>query len=833
MPAEADTAEIVPDVQDDDGKHYRAHALHFRDRAGGPHLFRNPALEEWKLVVPQRPASWPQTEWSRAEVLLQLDGLPTESKHYRSCRRRRLVAVRAMLDWLGGQPGSSWQQRWVAGGADDAGRDWVNLAAAGLPADKTAEANRWLCTFGIRQLFLLQVVRPGYRWIFSHQLSSVLPPVRATFDPGGFAGLAAHCQATGRTSARDQALAFQQLSRILLHVGGALDGITVADCLAADTAMRARKGCCPGLYYDLLLETGILPAGSPPNLRAAKRRPLTVEELVDTYQIRCVPIRDLLVDYLRERQGSLDYSSLRSLVNQLVRNFWWDLEQHHPGLDSLHLTPQTAAGWKRRLQQIQHDPRRAGQARLDPASSMMAVRAFYSDIAQWALEDPARWGRWAAPNPIRPGDVAGHTKAKRRRTARIHQRTRELAPVLPRLVDTVQQRKQAAERLLAAALPAGHGQSFDVDGQQFTRDIAKVDHLRGAGAGSRRVYALDPATGKRRDLLYEEDDAFWAWAIVEILRHTGIRAEELLELTHHSFASYRLPTTGEIVPLLQIAPSKTDQERLLVVSPELAEVLTAVIFRVRGDREALPLVPRYDSHERTTSSPMPFLMQRQFGPNRRVISAGYLKVMIGRALAVSGLVDAGGRPLSYSPHDFRRIFATEAVAAGLPLPILAKLMGHNDITTTQGYAAIYPEDVITHHRAFIGRRRDMRPTGEYRQPSDAEWEEFLGHFERRKVELGVCGRAYGTPCQHEHACVRCPMLRPDPKQLPRLAEIVDNLKARLDEAHRQGWLGEVDGIRISLDGAERKLEEMRASQARRTHPVTLGMPTIATFQDHS
>jgi hypothetical protein len=77
------------------------------------------------------------------------------------------------------------------------------------------------------------------------------------------------------------------------------------------------------------------------------------------------------------------------------------------------------------------------------------------------------------------------------------------------------------------------------------------------------------------------------------------------------------------------------------------------------------------------------------------------------------------------------------------------------------------------------------------------------------------------------------MLRPDPKQLPRLAEIVDNLKARLDEAHRQGWLGEVDGIRISLDGAERKLEEMRASQARRTHPVTLGMPTIATFQDHS
>lgn len=43
--------------------------------------------------------------------------------------------------------------------------------------------------------------------------------------------------------------------------------------------------------------------------------------------------------------------------------------------------------------------------------------------------------------------------------------------------------------------------------------------------------------------------------------------------THHSLIRYRLPTTGELVLLLQITPSKTDFERLLVVSPELADVL--------------------------------------------------------------------------------------------------------------------------------------------------------------------------------------------------------------------------------------------------------------------
>ena len=35
--------------------------------------------------------------------------------------------------------------------------------------------------------------------------------------------------------------------------------------------------------------------------------------------------------------------------------------------------------------------------------------------------------------------------------------------------------------------------------------------------------------------------------------------------SHHSLIQYRLPATGELVPLLQIAPSKTDTERLLPI----------------------------------------------------------------------------------------------------------------------------------------------------------------------------------------------------------------------------------------------------------------------------
>jgi len=181
-----------------------------------------------------------------------------------------------------------------------------------------------------------------------------------------------------------------------------------------------------------------------------------------------------------------------------------------------------------------------------------------------------------------------------------------------------------------------------------------------------------------------------------------------------------------------------------------------------------------------------------------------VKVLLDRTAEAAGLTDAGRGARQFTPHDFRRIFATEAVATGLPVHIAAKLLGHRSLATTQAYVAVYDQDVIDHHRAFIARRRGMRPSEEYREPTDAEWEEFLGHFERRKVELGVCGRAYGTPCQHEHACIRCPMLRSDPKQLGRLTEIIENLDARLAEACDRGWLGEVEGLEASLGAAHQK-----------------------------
>ena len=163
---------------------------------------------------------------------------------------------------------------------------------------------------------------------------------------------------------------------------------------------------------------------------------------------------------------------------------------------------------------------------------------------------------------------------------------------------------------------------------------------------------------------------------------------------------------------------------------------------------------------------------------------------------------------------------------GMPPHIAQLVAGHRDINTTMGYKAVYPEEVITGHRAFIARRRALRPSEEYRTPSDEEWDEFLGHFERRKVALGDCGRSYATACIHEHACLRCPLLRPDPTERGRLTQIRDNLLDRITEAETHRWFGEAEGLKISLAGANDKLAQMDQITARRAAAVNLGIPTF-------
>ena len=97
-------------------------------------------------------------------------------------------------------------------------------------------------------------------------------------------------------------------------------------------------------------------------------------------------------------------------------------------------------------------------------------------------------------------------------------------------------------------------------------------------------------------------------------------------------------------------------------------------------------------------------------------------------------------------------------------------------------------------------------------------------FRAPQAALGECGRAYGTNCIHEHSCLRCSLLRPDPAQRPRLIGIRDNLRNRITEAQRERWLGEAERLKVSLAAATAKLTQMEELAARRQASIDLAMP---------
>ncbi|MFD6181476.1 integrase [Streptomyces goshikiensis] len=143
------------------------------------------------------------------------------------------------------------------------------------------------------------------------------------------------------------------------------------------------------------------------------------------------------------------------------------------------------------------------------------------------------------------------------------------------------------------------------------------------------------------------------------------------------------------------------------------------------------------------------------------------------------------------------------------------------------YPALGQGPLIRSYRSYLDQRRSLRPAAEYRDPTDDEWREFQQHFALRKLELGTCGRPYGTPCKHEHACIRCPMLRVDPAQRSRLIEIIRSLTERVAEAKLNGWLGEEEGLRVSLEAARKKLTSLNRTHERSQTSITeLGIPQI-------
>ena len=180
---------------------------------------------------------------------------------------------------------------------------------------------------------------------------SFVASMAAARDAAGFTRLRRECERDRHVSAEVTTHVLHRGAVILGAKGCLLADVTVGDVLQlleVEAVAHVSVMAHGPVFYRLLHQLGVLGADAPATLReaqaAGQRSP---EELIDQYQLTCRPVRDLLVDYLKERQPALDYTSLRSLAYDLAMGFWKDIERHHPGADNLQrdCQPRPSPSW--------------------------------------------------------------------------------------------------------------------------------------------------------------------------------------------------------------------------------------------------------------------------------------------------------------------------------------------------------------------------------------------------------------------------------------------------------------------------------------------------------
>ncbi|CRK56940.1 Mobile element protein [Alloactinosynnema sp. L-07] len=778
------------------------------------------AIEAVPAVPAVSPRPFGDLSTAPIEELVSLAGDKLGSQ-LDSPRQKRRSGARNLLERLEVFEGRTWQERWMASGLDAGERP-----VSDLDPDKYRGYN---LTHGLKALLCLRVITPSLTAFRGNKFNQYpFAFLEVQRDP--LLDRFFEEARTARVSERHQYRALADVCCALTTQGIALADLTpqallfyANECRRLNLVVSARPDSnrfAGLLAWDLLHGMGHFPPGTPPTLRTyIYRGQKSAEEMVDYYGVRDPDVRQLIIDYLVRRQGDTDYPTREGLGRQLAGEFWVKIEKLAPGQRDLDISQAVYEQWREEVR-----VRRDGKPRADGGTTiLLSVRSFYMDLQSWALEEPQRWARWAAPCPIPPADLRGFGKRRRRINERMADRVRVRQPLLPTLVTHVEKRYTDVKALLEAARATGLGEMFTHAGRSYLRMGSRQDQRHHDDPQFPSVRVRDEQTGEVRSLADEEESAFWEFAYVEVLRHTGVRAEELVELAHTSVRQYQRPN-GEVIALLVIAPSKTDRERVIPMSAELFHVVAMIVMR-QTQHGPIPLVPRYDAHERQWTAPMPYLFQRQIGGVRRVVAAGTILNNLRKRCEIIGETNPEFCGLHFTPHDFRRLFATDVVNNGLPIHIGAALLGHLSLQTTQGYVAVFAEDVIRHVHDFLARRRAMRPEEEYRPTTQEEWTEFEEHFDKRKVELGSCGRPYGTDCPHEHACLKCAQLHINPKMLPRLDELETDLEERRKRAASEGWLGEIEGIDRTL----RCLRDKRADTlriTRITRQVSLGLPTV-------
>jgi integrase len=259
-----------------------------------------------------------------------------------------------------------------------------------------------------------------------------------------------------------------------------------------------------------------------------------------------------------------------------------------------------------------------------------------------------------------------------------------------------------------------------------------------------------------------------------IIRGTGLRIGELLDLELDCVVDYG--TTGS---WLRVPLGKLATERAVPLDEATLAALDALAHH-RGPQRSLPH-PRY-------ARDADFM----FAEGGRRIHGERLRRGLRQAAQSAGLTGTGGHPLKVVPHQLRHTYATTLVNAGMSLPALMALLGHQTPEMTLRYATLASPTLRSAYDTAMGKMRrqfTLTPTGRPIVPDKITW--LHAEMLKTRVAHGYCSRDLAAEaCPYANICENCDNYVPGAEFAAVLqAQLVD-VEALHDDAAERGWDGE-------------------------------------------
>ena len=217
----------------------------------------------------------------------------------------------------------------------------------------------------------------------------------------------------------------------------------------------------------------------------------------------------------------------------------------------------------------------------------------------------------------------------------------------------------------------------------WTKEVPVLTHLlRSDDIPRPDRYLPRPLTAEQDRLIQQEllrrDDRVGNALL--LLRHTGMRIGEGLDLPWDC-----LRCIGQDQWAIHVPLGKLKTERLVPV----VAFVCRIVHRLRQIRSLDPLPA--DG----------FLLAR---PHSRLRLGCELRVSLRQIAAAAGITTR------IVPHQFRHSFATEMLRAGVSLPVLMKLLGHQTPAMTMRYLEVSPLDVQHEFQLARLQPRHLLPT---------------------------------------------------------------------------------------------------------------------------